>query len=69
MTTDLTHEEIEKCGVLFRMCQKSDEKTISIWDAHKPLQGVFLHTFLVHFPQPLVISHLSDFLPLQISLY
>ena len=45
-TTDLTHEEIEKCGVLFRMCQTSDEKTISVWDAHKPLQGLVFSFYI-----------------------
>ncbi|KAK2964597.1 hypothetical protein BLNAU_514 [Blattamonas nauphoetae] len=38
MDNDLTYEEIEKCGELFRLCQTTDEPTISVWNAHKPLQ-------------------------------
>lgn len=61
--TDLTPEEIEKCGVLFRMCQTSDEKTISVWDAHKPLQGLYLfkirHVFIFYIFSSWILSKLK----------
>jgi hypothetical protein len=42
MSVDLDPTEIEKCQLLFKAYQYTEDKTISIWDAHKPLQGNFI---------------------------